>query len=187
MCLEVPDVEAAVPCDAGDGPAVTVLDPVGAADAEATVVVAGQMTSPAEARLPSASVDLGGWDGAGEAVCAGAVVESCDEFAGGREHQALAAGRLSAAQALRTWSRRCRVADVDAVVVEVEPEGGSVAGSQGEGGGGFGRVGEADDLLEAYGAGVLAMSRRTPPAATAASCRSSPMSRTRAPRSQRRR
>ena len=41
LAAVVPDREVTVPADAGDGPAVAVLDPVGRAEAESAVVAAG--------------------------------------------------------------------------------------------------------------------------------------------------
>ena len=68
---------------------------------------------------------------------------------------------------------------MDAVVVEVEPERLGFAVAQGEGGGCFGGVGEPEQLGRgAARRGCVAMSRRTPPAPIAASCWSSPTSRT---------
>ena len=71
------------------------------------------------------------------------------------------------------------VADVDAVVVEVEPERRWVAVAEGERRGGLDGVVEADAPPSSRdGAVGVAMSRSTPPAPIAASCWSSPISRT---------
>ena len=74
------------------------------------------------------------------------------------------------------------VADVDAVLVEVEAERFGSAVAEGEGGGGFGRIGEPEEFGEPDRAVLVWMSRRTPPAPIAASCWSSPTSRTLPPR-----
>ena len=109
--------------------------------------------SPTEARLPSASSTSAAGTGAGKASCAGGLVQSCDEIAGGRQHQALAAIRPFGHPGAEDLAEAgVDVSAVHAVVVEVEPEGGSVTGTQVEGGGCLDRVGEPDDLLEAYGA-----------------------------------
>ena len=158
--LEVSDVEAAVPCDAGESPAVAVLDPVGVAGAEATVVVASQdgvagggSISVGQLNHAARAVRLGGAIPPAEADRACGVVESGDELAGGSEHQALAAGRLLGSPGVEDLVEAgVGISAVHAVVVEVEPECCSVTGPQVEGCGGFDRVAEANDLLEAYGA-----------------------------------
>ena len=58
------------------------------------------ITSPALAVVAVGEFDLGGGCGAGEAVGAGALVEFGDEFAGGGEHDAVAAVRRG------RWPRR---------------------------------------------------------------------------------
>src|SRR5262249_29947718 len=121
--LKVPGVEAAVHSDAGDGPAVAVLDPIGDAGAQATVVVSGQDDVADGGPVPVGQLDLGSGDGAAKASCAGGPVQSCDEIAGGRQHQALAAFRpfgLPGSQDLAEAG--VHVSAVHAVVVEIEPE-----------------------------------------------------------------
>ena len=50
----MPDSQVAVFADLGDGPAVTVFDPVGGGEAELAVVVRVMITSPTLARFLSA-------------------------------------------------------------------------------------------------------------------------------------
>ena len=142
--------------------------------------------SPTLAWLPSASATsgVGGWASVGEAVGAGAVVEFGDKVAGGGEHdrvEPVAAVVLPGGE--HVLGDGGEVADVDPVVVEVEPERLGLAVAEGEGGGGFGRIGEPQQLGEPDRPVVASMSRRTPPAPIAASCWSSPISRTLPPRS----
>lgn len=114
--------------DAGDGPAVAVLDPVGSTDAESAVVASGEYdVSDRGVRAVGQSHLIRG-DRVGKAGGAGSLVELAHEVAGRCEHQAVPAGGL-----LLLPGAEDRVeagllfACVDAVVVEVVPECGAVA------------------------------------------------------------
>ena len=88
---------------------------------------------------------------------AGAAVELGDEFAGGGEHDRVESGRsVGNPSGERILGRGGEVADVNTAVIEVEAECLGFAVAEGEGGGGFGGVGEAVQLGEPEGAvGVL--------------------------------
>ena len=131
----------------GDGPAVAVLDPVVGAEAQPAVVVAGDDGVADVARLPSAKAHLRAGVASGEAVGLGALVELGDQVAGGGEHERVEPRPRSSAQAVKTsCGDGGEVADVDPVVVEVEPERLGVPVAQGQGGGGFDGVGEPHQL-----------------------------------------
>ena len=72
-------------------------------------------------------------------------LSSATQFAGGGEHDRVqAAVAVGAPGVEQVVGHGGFVADVDAVLVEVEPERLGVAVAQGEGGGAFGGVGEPD-------------------------------------------
>ena len=145
--------EVAVGGDAGDGPAVAVADPVGARGAQPTVVQAGD-----DHVADRGVAAVGEGDGAGglDAVAEvglGAGVEFGDQVAGGGDHEGVRAGVAGGEPGVEDLvGAGAEVADVDAVVVEVEAERFGVAGAQREAGGAFGGVGEADEFVELDGA-----------------------------------
>ena len=85
----------------------------------------------------------------GESVAAGSLVELGDEFAGGGEHDRVQpCGAVVLPGGEHLFGDGGEVADVDPLVVEIEPDRLSPAVAQGEGGGGFGRVAEPQRLGE---------------------------------------
>ena len=149
----VPHRERTVGAGGVDGPAVAVLDPVGRRQAQSAVVGAGEDGVADIGGVPVGQGDAGAGVGAADAVglrhsmCLCALVELGDEVAGGGEHD-----RVEALVAVAGPGGEHRigdggeVADVDAVVVEVEPEGFGASVAQGEGGGALGGVGEPHQL-----------------------------------------
>ena len=86
-------------------------------------------------------------------MVAGAPVELGGQFAGGGEHDRVTAVRAVVEPGVEdVLGEGVEVADVDPAVVEVEAEGLRAAVAQGEGGGGFGGVGEPEQLGQAGGA-----------------------------------
>ena len=79
--------------DAGDGPAVAVLDPVGGGEAESAVVGAGDdhVADTRPVSVPQTHF-LPGRDVA-ETMITGSAVELGDELAGGGEHDRVESGR----------------------------------------------------------------------------------------------
>lgn len=149
----VDHAEVPVGRDAGDGPAVAVADPVSARGAQPAVVQAGDddvadrgIAAVGErhgARGVNAVVEVG----------LGAGVEFGDQRSGGGDHEGVGAGVAGGEPGVEDLvGAGAEVADVDAVVVEVEAERFGVAGAEREAGGAFGRVGEADELVELDGA-----------------------------------
>ena len=143
-------LQVALAGDLLDGPAVAVLDPVGAGDPQPAVVAAGDDGVP----------DTGGaavgehafptpW-GVGllvEAVLAGALVEFGDQLAGGGEHDRVEAlVGVGTPRGEGVVGHGGQVTDVDALLVQVEAERAGVAVPQGQRGGRFGGVGEPHEF-----------------------------------------
>ena len=154
----------------GDRPPVAVLDEVGGGGAQLAVVAAGDdrvagggggSVGQGDLALPVAPVaqssgarsGLSLFEG-GEPVGAGADVQLGGQLAGGGEHDRVqAGGPVGGPGGVGLVGDGGQVADVDPVVVDVEPEAGGVAGADGQAGGGFGLVAEPDQLGEGDGAG----------------------------------
>ena len=119
------DSEAAVPADVSDAPTIPVLDPVGVADHQAAVVVPGEDDV--------AGADVGGVGqhgfacgtaGGGEAVSACALVQLGHQLADRRDQQGPASELTVGLPGTVGLLRCCAgVAEVDALVVGVEPDG----------------------------------------------------------------
>ena len=78
--------------DAGDGPPVAVLDPVGGGESESAVVAAGD-DHISDARLvPVGQTHLGRRRGVIKTMSTGATVEFGDKLAGGGEHDGVKSG-----------------------------------------------------------------------------------------------
>src|SRR5215203_4017252 len=92
LAAVVPDREVTAPADAGDGPPVAVLDPVGRSESESAVVAAGDDhisdAGPIAVRQPHhrmRHIPV-------EVVVSGATVEFGDKLAGGGEHDGVKSG-----------------------------------------------------------------------------------------------
>ena len=137
--------------DVGDGPAVAVLDPVGGGGSSRRSLARVMITSPtlawfpSSAHLPSDRVTV-------EATIAGAAVEFGDQLAGGGEHDRVKSGSLVEPSSEGILGGLGKVADVDAIVIEVEVERCRFAVAEGEGCCCFGGVSEAVQLGEAESA-----------------------------------
>ena len=141
----VPHREDAV-LDAGDDPAVAVLDPVGAADAERPVVAAGDHD------IGDACLAVVGdpHRSSGEPPRGlRPQVERPHQLPRRSEHHAVTSARALAGPRIEylVGTGDC-IADVDPVVIEVEAKSRRVAVAQIEGRLGFSWVGEADQLVE---------------------------------------
>jgi hypothetical protein len=114
--------------DARDGPAVAVLDPVGAAHAESAVVVSGEYDV-ADRRVRAVpQADLVAIGRVPEPGGPRSTVQLPHEVVGGRQHQAVPARRLLALPCVEDLvDDGGLAAGVDALVVEVVAEGLAVA------------------------------------------------------------
>ena len=120
----MPDGEVTAPADAGDGPPVAVLDPVGGGESEPAVVAAGDdhisdtglvAVGQTHLRMRQRS--------AVEAMITGATVEFGDQLAGGGEHDRVKSGRsVGNPSGEGILGGVGNVADVDAIVIEIEVE-----------------------------------------------------------------
>ena len=168
----MPDGQVTAPADAGDGPAVAVLDPVGGGESESAVVAAGDDHISDTGLVPVGQPHLRPGRGAVEAMIAGAAVEFGDELAGGGEHDRVESGRsVGNPSGEGILGGLGEVADMNTAVIEIEVEcarvrlrGGRVmlrasAGSV-----------KRCSSVSCRAPWVCLMSRRTPPAPIAASC-----------------
>ncbi len=121
---------------------------------------------------------------AAEPVGTGANVEVADCGVGrGEQDRVAAGGTVGLPRAERGVEGGGAVTGVDPVVVEVVAQRDRITDAQGEGGVTFDRISEPDRRVQSLATGwVAAMSRSTPPLATAASWRVSPTRRTLPPR-----
>src|SRR5829696_2310400 len=120
----VPDREVTARADAGDGPTVAVLDPVGGAESEAAVVSAGDDHIPDTGLIAVGQPHHHSDRDVAEAMITGATVEFGDQLAGGREHDRVKSGRsVRKPSGEGILGGLGNVADVDAIVIEVEGEG----------------------------------------------------------------
>ena len=129
----VSDFQVAVSADFGDGPAVTVLDPVGGGQPEPSVVRAGDDHISDARRIAVGQPHLGrGW-GVVEAMITGATVEFGDKLAGGGEHDRVEPSRsVGNPSRERILSGGGEVPDMNAAVIEIEVECLGVAVAEGE-------------------------------------------------------
>src|SRR5215211_4308787 len=82
----VPDGEVTISADAGDGPPVAILDPVGGGESESAVVAAGDDHIPDTGLVPVSQVHLSSGRDVAEAMLAGSSIELSDELADRSEH-----------------------------------------------------------------------------------------------------
>ena len=123
MAAGVPDGEVTAPADAGDGPAVAVLHPVGGGEAEAAVVAAGDDHISDTGLVPIGQTHLGCRLGVIKAMRPGTAVELGDQVPGGGEHDGVKSGRpVGSPGGEGVFGGLGYVADVDAIVIEVEVE-----------------------------------------------------------------
>ena len=129
----MPDREVTAPADAGDGPPVAVLNPVGGGEAESAVVAAGDDHISDTGLVPVGQPHHRMRHIPVEAVVSGATVEFGDKLAGGGEHDGVKSGRSvgnpSGEGILGGFGD---VADVDAIVIEIEVERRRFAFAEGE-------------------------------------------------------
>ena len=104
VAAAVPDGEVAAPADAGDGPAVAVLDPVGGRESEPAVVAAGDDHIADTRQVSVRQTHFLPGRGVVEAMIAGSAVELSDELAGGSEHDRVQSGRSIGTQAAKASS-----------------------------------------------------------------------------------
>ena len=129
----VPDCEVAAPADAGDGPAVAVFDPVGGGESEAAVVAAGDDHVSDAGPVPVGQGHLGCRRGVIETIRPGTAVEFGDKLAAGGHHDRVKAGRsIEDPSSESILGGLCNVADMDAIVIEIESERRRLAFAQGE-------------------------------------------------------
>ncbi len=129
----VPDREVTLLADVGDGPPVAVLHPIGGSESESAVVAAGDDHISDTGLVPVGQTHLGRRWGVVEAMLTGATVEVGDKLAGRGQHDRVQSGSL-----VRKPSGEGilggggNVADVGAIVIEVEVERGRLAFAEGE-------------------------------------------------------
>ena len=129
----VPDGQVAVLADMGDGPAVAVLDPVGGSESESAVVAAGddhisdtRLIAVGQTHNRMRHIPV-------EAMISGAPVEFGDQLAGGGEHDRVKSGRpVRGPGGEGILGGFGYVADMDAIVIQVEGEPRRVAFAEGE-------------------------------------------------------
>ena len=143
-----------------DGPPVAVLDPVVHAQAKPAVVGSGEDGVADEAGVAVGQGAPGPGIPAGQAVGLRLQVERGDEVSGGGEHERVEArSSVGGPGGEYVGGDGGEVADVDPVVVEVEPEGLGAAFPKRQGGGAFDGVGEPHQLVQvqrAVGGGDVA-------------------------------
>jgi hypothetical protein len=119
----VPDREVTAPADTGDGPPVAVLNPIGGGESESAVVAAGddhisdtRLIAVGQPHHRIRHIPV-------EAVVSGATVEFGDKLAGGGEHDRVKSGRpVEGPGGEGILGGFGNVADVDAIVIEIEVE-----------------------------------------------------------------
>ncbi|SHQ63950.1 Uncharacterised protein [Mycobacteroides abscessus subsp. abscessus] len=131
-----------------DGPAVPVAHVIGTRDRQAAIVFSGEY-SIADVRAGSIAQAAGAaWaaPGAGNAVGLGALIEFGDRRSGGRQHDAVDALIDVGTPRGVGHVRGGRIgADVHALIVEIEAQGGRIGLAQRQTSGRFGRVGEPNN------------------------------------------
>jgi hypothetical protein len=134
----VPHLQSAALGDVQDCPSVAVFDPVGGSDAEPPVVSAGDDHIAGRGPVSVGQLDLPARAGVVKAAGAGTPVQLGDEVAGRGDHEAVeAAVTVGLPRAEQLLGRGGGVADVDALLIEIEAERFRSAVTKGEGGGGL--------------------------------------------------
>ena len=119
--------------DAGDGPAVAVLDPVGGGEAKPPVVAAGDDHIPGTGLVSVGQPDHRIRHVAVEAVVSGAAVQLGHQIAGGGKHDRVQPGRpVGGPRGERIFGGGGQVADMDATLIQVEVERLGVTVAKGE-------------------------------------------------------
>jgi hypothetical protein len=145
----VPDREVTAPADAGDGPPVAVLHPVGRGESESAVVGPGDDHISDAGLVPVSQVHLSSGRDVAEAMITGLTVQVGDKLPGGGEHD-----RVQSGSSVRNPSAEGilggfgEVSDMDPAVSEVEVERRWFAVAEGERCCCFSGVGEAVQLGE---------------------------------------
>ena len=133
LAAVVPDREVTAPADAGDGPPVAVLHPVGRSESESAVVGPGDDHISDAGLVPVSQVHLSSGRDVAEAMIAGSSVQIGDKLPGGGEHDRVQSGSLvrnpSGESILGDFSE---VSDMDSAVSEVEVERLRFAFAEGE-------------------------------------------------------
>ena len=88
----MPDGEVTAPADAGDGPPVAVLHPVGRGESESAVVAAGDDHISDTGLVPVSQLHLSSGRDVAAAMISGASVQFGDKLAGGGEHDRVQSG-----------------------------------------------------------------------------------------------
>jgi hypothetical protein len=133
LAAVVPDGEVTAPADAGDGPAVAVLDPVGGGESEPAVVGPGDDHISDTALIAVGQVHLPSDRDVAEAMITGTTVEFGDQVPGGGEHDGIKAGRsVGNPSGEGSLCGGGEVADVDATVIKIEVERLWLAFAEGE-------------------------------------------------------
>ncbi len=129
----MPDREVTAPADAGDGPPVAVLHPVGGGEAEAAVVAAGDDHISDTGLVPVGQTHLGCRLGVIKTMRPGTAVELGDQVPGGGEHDCVEPGRpVGNPSVERILGGGGYVADMNTAVIKVEVECLWVAFAEGE-------------------------------------------------------
>ena len=159
----VPHTQVTAPVDAGDGPAVAVLDPVGGGKPESAVVTSSDDHISDTGPVSIGQSHLGHSRGLTETMRPGTAVDFGDQVAGGGDHDRVEPSRSVGNPSVeRILNCGGDVADMDPAVSEVEVERPRVAVADGERGRSFTRVGEAVQLTQAQRAvGVADVAQHT--------------------------
>src|SRR5215213_278973 len=140
----VPDSQVTAPADAGDGPQVAVLHPVGGGESESAVVAASDDHISDTGLIAVGQTHLGCRLGVIKTMRPGTAVEFGGKLAGRGEHDRVKSGSL-----VRNPSSESilgglgEITDMNAAMIEIEAECAGIAFPQGERGLCFGGVGEA--------------------------------------------
>src|SRR5215207_9741594 len=133
LAAVMPDGEVTAPADAGDGPPVAVFHPVRGCQPEPSVVSAGNDHISDTRLIAVAQTHLQRRGGVVEAIITGAAVEFGDKLAGGGEHDRIESSRSVRKPTSEGILGGFRdVADVDALMSEVEVERLRFAFAEGE-------------------------------------------------------
>ena len=119
----MPDREVTAPADAGDGPPVAVLNPVGGGESESPVVAAGDDHIPDTGLVAVSQPHHRTRHIPVEALITGATVEFGDQLARGGEHDGIESSRsVQDPSGEGILSGFGNVTDMDASVIEIEVE-----------------------------------------------------------------
>jgi hypothetical protein len=129
----VPHGEVTAPANAGDGPPVAVLHPVGRSEPEAAVVATCDDHIPDARLIAVGQGHLRCRLGVIKTMRPGTAVEFGDELAGGGEHDRIKSDQsVQHPSGERILGGGGNVADVDAIMIEIEVERGRLAVAEGE-------------------------------------------------------